>query len=104
MGYCNRCNITRKELLKTAYGYYLCEDCWDDYICTDEGRVEYLIGICRGDYPMSDFDADFLGAVAQSWNDHSHQLDLPVAERTKLTYKAYTLGLIPFKYFLEANK
>ena len=51
MGYCANCDTHHKELLKTAYGDFLCVDCWDDYICTDAGRLEYLIGICKGDYP-----------------------------------------------------
>ena len=48
---CTRCEDTGREYFITAYGDILCEDCWDDYICTDEGKVEYLIGICKGDYP-----------------------------------------------------
>ena len=44
---CTKCGTNRKELLKTAYGDYLCEDCWDEYILTEAGLLEYLIGICN---------------------------------------------------------
>lgn len=94
MGYCNRCNTTRKELLKTAYGYYLCEDCWDDYINTDAGRLEYLIGIYNEDYPASEFDADFLGEVAKSWIAHSHMIDFTSQERFKIEQKAREFGIL----------
>ena len=67
MGYCAKCDTHYRELLKTAYGDYICVDCWDEYINTDEGMLEYLIGICNDDYPISDFDADFLGEVAVSY-------------------------------------
>lgn len=94
MGYCANCDTHHKELLKTAYGDYLCVDCWDDYICTDAGRLEYLIGICRGDYPASDFDSDFLGEVAVSWMKNKNTLDLTPIERAELEEKARELGLL----------
>ena len=94
MGYCATCDTHHKELLKTAYGDYICVDCWDDYICTDAGRLEYLIGICREDYPASDFDADFLGEVAVSWMKNRNMLDLTPIERAELEEKARELGLL----------
>ena len=45
---CANCGKTHCEFIKTAYGDYLCEDCWDDYICSDTGRLEYFIGFCKG--------------------------------------------------------
>jgi hypothetical protein len=94
MSYCANCDTHHKELLKTAYGDFLCVDCWDDYICTDTGRLEYLIGICRGDYPVDDFDADFLGEVAESWMTHYYMLDLTPSERAELEDKARKLGIL----------
>ena len=92
--YCANCNKTGGELLKTAYGDFLCEDCWDDYICTDAGRLEYLIGICRGDYPVNEFDADFLYEVAKSYRINYEKLDLTAEELTKLEQKAMELGIL----------
>lgn len=94
MWYCDCCDKKRKELLKTAYGEYLCEDCWDDYINTSEGRLEYLIGICNGDYPASDFDADFLFDVSKSWMLHRDKLDLDYKQKLALENRARKLGIL----------
>jgi hypothetical protein len=94
MGYCANCDEHRKELLKTAYGDFLCEDCWDDYICSEAGKLEYLIGICNDDYPMSDFDAEFLGEVAKSWRAHSQMLNFTPWQRFEIEVKALALGIL----------
>jgi hypothetical protein len=91
---CCNCAKYTSNYLKTAYGYFLCEDCWDDYICTDEGRLEYLIGICRGDYPASEFDADFLCDVAESWKKNHDRLALPHREVVAIEYLAKAKGLL----------
>jgi hypothetical protein len=91
---CANCDKTHGEFLKTAYGDFLCEDCWDEYINTEAGRLEYLIGICRGDYPVDEFDADFLGAVAFSYKINYDKLDLTAEELTKLEQKAMELGIL----------
>ena len=91
---CANCEENKVELLKTAYGDFICEDCWDDYICTEAGKLEYLLGICRGDYPVDDFDAEFLGEVAVSWMTHYHMLDLTPSERVEIETKARELGLL----------
>lgn len=94
MGYCTKCDTHHRELLKTAYGDYICVDCWDEYINTDAGMLEYLIGICNDDYPMSDFDADFLGAVSVSYQRNNNKLDFTEEQRLELEDKAHKLGLL----------
>lgn len=64
---CEKCAKPLGEYLVTATGECLCEDCWDEYICTHEGKVEYILGIARGDYPAAEFDDDFLKSAAKSW-------------------------------------
>ena len=91
---CINCGKTKGEFLKTAYGDFLCEDCWDDYINTDNGRLEYLIGICNGDYPADEFDAEFLGTVVISYMTHYDLLDLTEEQRLELEKKAKELGLL----------
>ena len=91
---CANCEENKIELLKTAYGDYICEDCWNEYINTDTGRLEYLIGICNGDYPVEDFDADFLGLVVVSWMINYSMLDLTPQERFDIEEKARKLGLL----------
>lgn len=91
---CANCDKTDGEFLKTAYGDWLCEDCWDEYICTKVGMLEHLIGICKRDYPIDDYDADFLGEVAKSWRTHATMLDLTTEELTELEQKAIELGIL----------
>lgn len=91
---CANCDKTRGEFLKTAYGDFLCEDCWDDYINTETGRLEYLIGICNGDYPASEFDAEFLCEVAKSWMINYNMLDFTPQQRVEIEEKARELGIL----------
>ena len=91
---CVNCEKTSGEFLKTAYGDYLCEDCWDDYICSEVGMLEYFIGICRGDYPTSEFDADFLYEAVKSYRINYEKLDFTAEQLTELEHKAKELGLL----------
>ena len=91
---CTNCYGSKAELLRTAYGDYICDDCWYDYVCSKTGKLEYLIGIINGDYPASDFDADFLGEAAESWRANNNLLDLTPKERFELEEKARELGIL----------
>ena len=92
--HCANCGIHSSDLLKTVYGDIICEDCWDEYINTDAGRLEYLVGICYGDLPISEFDADFLGSVAKSWRAYATVLDLTAEQFTEIEQKAKKLGIL----------
>jgi hypothetical protein len=94
MSYCAECDTHRRDLIKTAYGDYLCEDCWDDYINSDAGRLEYLIAICNEESFVDEFDADFLIGVAKSWMLNFSALDLTPQERYDLEQKARKLGIL----------
>lgn len=91
---CANCEENKVELLKTAYGDYICEDCWDDYICSDAGRLEYFIGFCKEDYHPDEFDADFVYETVKSWKTHYQMLDLTPTERAEIEIKARELGLL----------
>ena len=92
---CVNCDKTLGgDSFKTAYGDWLCEDCWDDYICSDAGKLEYLIGICYGDLPLEEFDADFLGSVATSYRINHDKLNLTAEQKAELEKKAIELGLL----------
>lgn len=91
---CDKCGEANAELLRTAYGDRLCEDCWDEYICSDAGKLEYLIGICCGDLPLEEFDADFLCSVAKSWIVNNKLLNLTDEQRAELEEKAKELGIL----------
>lgn len=91
---CANCDKTRGEFIKTSYGDLLCEDCWDEYICTEAGLLEYLVAICNGACYIGDFDADFLGEVVKSYKINYAQLDLTEEQRHELESKAKELGLL----------
>ena len=91
---CANCNKTRGEFIKTSYGDLLCEDCWDDYICTEAGLLEYLVAICNGACYIGDFDADFLGEVVKSYKINYDKLDLTEERRLELEKKAKDFGLL----------
>lgn len=73
---CEKCGkvVDQSEVMQTLYGEHLCELCWDDYICTDRGKIEYYVDIATEKYPISLFDADFLGEVHVSWEKHKHEI------------------------------
>ena len=92
---CVNCGKNHSEsFIKTAYGNWLCEDCWDDYICTEAGLLEYLIGICSGELSINDYDADFLCGVAKSWMLNYKVLDFTSEQLVEFEKKAKELGLL----------
>lgn len=76
MNTCEKCNKTTYNLLETVYGEILCEDCWDEYINTERGLVEYFGNIICEEAKMTDFDADFLCSVIASWNKYKYILPI----------------------------
>jgi hypothetical protein len=93
--YCANCYRSDSELLlKTSYGDWLCEDCWDDYICTEAGMLEYFIGFCREDYHPDEFDADFVGEAVRSYQINYNKLELTEEQRLELEEKAKELGIL----------
>ena len=92
---CANCDKTLgRDSFKTAYGDWLCEDCWDDYICSDAGRLEYLIGICHGELPIKEFDADFLYEVVKSYKINYEKLNLTADQLAEIEQKAMALGIL----------
>lgn len=91
---CDKCLKKNYDTLLTAYGASLCEDCWDDYLFTPEGKVEYLLGIARGDYPATEFDADFLGEAAVQWQKNKNIFDIEDSEILRLETILKQLGLL----------
>ena len=91
---CDKCGKVLGEYLLTAYGEKRCADCWDDYLTTDKGKVEYFLGIARGDFPIEYYDADFLGWLSVCWRKHRDELDMKMSEVKKIEDKARELGLL----------
>lgn len=94
MARCDKCGKALGAYSTTAYGEIRCVDCWDDYLMTDKGKVEYLIGLCNGELDMKDYDADFLGYVGVCWKKYRDELDLVACEIRLIENKAAALGLL----------
>lgn len=94
MAICSNCGKKTYDVLETAYGEVRCEDCWDDYLMTDSGKVEYFLGIVRGDYSMSDFDADFLCHVSACWRKYRWYVHVSARDLRDLEDKAIQMGLL----------
>lgn len=72
---CEKCGKHGTVLRKNAYGFYLCPDCWAEYAASDEGLVEYYIGIAAGEYKFEAFSAEDMGNIDLSWREHKDSLN-----------------------------
>lgn len=79
------------SLYLTVYGDELCEDCWEDYLATDIGQIEYFIAICLGDEDINSFDTDQLGSFAASWQNNK---DRALVNISIIEAEAKKLGLL----------
>lgn len=91
---CDKCGTPASDMILNVYGALLCEECWDEYICTPEGKVEYLVGIAKADYPASEFDADFLGFALVQWYKNRNQLDISDDEIAEIENKLKQINLM----------
>lgn len=91
---CVKCGKVLDELFITAYGDAYCLNCLNDYLTTDKGKVEYLIGIVSGNYLLSDYDEHFLSWVATCWNKYRKELALSIKDIIRIEVRARELGLL----------
>lgn len=77
---CDKCFKQCDDSHLSIYGILMCEDCWDDYLFTDYGMVEYLVGLVRGIYRLEDFDAEFLSLALTQWEANKNQFDIQPQE------------------------
>lgn len=68
-GLCDECQseVDEDTLLGTAYGNFICERCWDRYINSEDGLVEYFINIANKDASPRDFNNDILNRIISVW-------------------------------------
>lgn len=95
--FCDRCDICNKldnELLLSMYGALLCGNCWDNYLRTPEGKVEYIFGIVNDYHPKEEFDEDFLVFAAFQWHKNRQYFDISDEELTYVEARAKVLGLL----------
>lgn len=76
------------DIYKTVYGDKLCADCWNEYINTDKGLVEYLVAVANGDYDKGYLDADFTGLIMLSWEANKNLFDPKWAAKKEAKFKA----------------
>lgn len=94
MLYCAKCGKELRSFVETAYGENRCELCFDDYLMTDKGKVEYFIGLAMGELDMKDYDEDFLGHISVCWNKYKDELNLSIRLIKEIEEKAKCLGLL----------
>lgn len=91
---CEKCAKKTNDTLVNVFSEELCEDCWDDYLMTDRGKVEYFVGIVKEELPIEDYDADFLGHVSACWKEYKNQLNHSSSDMAYYEEKAKELGLL----------
>lgn len=91
-----QCDCCKAEtaLLKNAYGQYLCTDCWNDYLTTERGQVEYVIGATSGEYKGEAFSHIDRRYITNAWNEHSDELGKTAAELEAIEKAAEDAGII----------
>lgn len=91
---CEKCGKQTLDTLINVFSEELCGDCWDDYLMSDRGKVEYFIGIVKEELPIEDYDADFLGHVSVCWKEYKNQLNHSSYSMMSYEQKAIELGLL----------
>lgn len=91
---CVKCGKELRTFSETIYGEKRCVDCFDDYLMTDKGKPEYLLGIVSGELDIEDYDADFLGHVAVCWRKYRDEFNLTLKDLYEIEAKARELGLL----------
>ena len=91
---CEKCGKETYDIITSVYGEKRCEDCWDDYLMTDKGKVEYFVGLCLDELDIKDYDADFLGWLGVCWKKYRDELDKTLAEVKLIENKAVSIGLL----------
>jgi hypothetical protein len=77
---CEECDCTNTTVQKNVYGKYLCADCWATYLTSEEGLVEYYLGIANGAYSDDSFSAADLASIVSSWAANKNRLNKTAAE------------------------
>ena len=89
---CNQCN-TEATLYKNAYGHYLCTSCWHRYLATENGQVEYVIGLAFGEYKITAFSEKDRALIVKAWNSYKGQLGKTADEILLIENAAKEAGL-----------
>lgn len=68
---CDNCGeiFEEDELIGTVYGDFICENCWNKYINTEEGLAEYFIKIANEEILPSDLEISKLNQIITVWKN-----------------------------------
>lgn len=90
-----QCDCCKSEavLYKNAYGQYLCTDCWNDYLTSDRGQVEYMIGVASGEYKRSSFSNEDCTAIQLAWFAYQDELGKTAEELSLIEAAARDAGM-----------
>lgn len=91
---CAKCGKPLRSFSRTVYGENRCLECFDDYLMTDKGKVEYFVGLCTDELDIKDYDADFLGWLGVCWRKYRDELDMTPVEVKLIENKAVSIGLL----------
>ena len=93
---CSECmtKVGALEYTENVYGDVLCDDCWDEYINSDRGKIEYFVSIVNDEEDIRAFDADMLGAIAVSWKRNKHRTEFSKETIERFEKKATEVGLL----------
>ena len=91
---CRTCTNICRGFSRTAFGTFVCDPCWNDYLESEKGKVELFLGICSGKYFITDFSEELLNEIIISWRKYRSQLSLFKGELNSIEAMAICIGLL----------
>ena len=82
------------EIFDTVYGDRYCDSCYDEYLFSNAGKLEYLASLVRGEMSVDMLDAETLCDIAVAWENYHHLLQVSLDEFVALEAKMKELNLI----------
>ena len=79
---CNKCSTTTTVLNKNVFGEYLCDACWNSYLTSEQGLLEYYIGLADGAYKVSAFSTDEKKAIKEAWTKYKDLVERTEDEKS----------------------
>jgi hypothetical protein len=93
--YCCDCGCALNgEFYDTVYGHRYCDLCYDEYLFSDMGKLEYLASLVRGEMLPSSLDYETLGEIAVAWKHYKNMLQVSNDEYIDMENMMKQLNLI----------
>lgn len=91
---CEQCGKQTSDTLVNIFSEELCEDCWDNYLMTERGKLEYFVGLAKEELPLEDYDADFILHCSEMWKKHKNLLNWSLQDIERVEAFAKELGIL----------